>query len=432
MIQPQNISLVPSLQANPARVAGSGGQHETRAGMFEDIMNPGGIQSRPKADITGRSPDAQRGCAAQNTAEKPLKPWPKVQPEEDPVTLYILTPIPPPPEPPLDFIPLDKPLWPLQILDTIVSILEGNNSNILINKEIVPLLAELKQALDLEEQPLPPELEEKLTEVMARTPQTEDIAETPRKLVQLTNFIATLRGYLCPPENVNEQQTEVDLPAEFASPAPAAVAATNGSEQTAQKESAFSQGQTKAKESDQTLPEGASFVIAPIRVSFAEHFSPAAQPVQPLTVENLFDTLIERIVSLPEAEPHMEISLKPDHLGKLVIDLRLADNGLSAKILTTDEGVRNLLAAHINRLSDTLAERGIRLENVEVVYTALSDRAFDRQQPGGEEARGSTLRKNTALRLAEPLSAAQLENIYGQPLYMDGFDWEVSSVEYRA
>ncbi|MCL1905667.1 MAG: flagellar hook-length control protein FliK, partial [Clostridiales bacterium] len=138
------------------------------------------------------------------------------------------------------------------------------------------------------------------------------------------------------------------------------------------------------------------------------------------------------IVSLPEASPHMEISLKPEHLGKLIIDLRLGENGLTAKIVAANENVRNLLAAHIDRLSDTLTQRGINLENVEVVYTALSDKAFGQQQPEGQKARENSSRENARIKPAEALGSLPWENVYDLPLMEVDPDWGLSSVEYRA
>ena len=433
MNQPQPINLVPNLQAQAMPKVRKGGGRAARTGKFEDIINLGGSSFRhQQKDFAVKMPEVLKGQTQEvpDIADMPLKPWYKPQPEEEPARLYILTPVPPLIEVDLDFISADQTPKPLQILETIVSVLEGNNSNILINKEIVHLLAEFQQVLQIEEQALPQELATALKEVMARMPQTEDIAEMPRKLAHLTNFIAKMRGYLCPPENANDDQTmTVAQEAEFMPTAPVAA-----SSQTAYGEDeAFNEGQPKTEESVQDLPHGASFTIAPARIAFAERLSlTAAQTAQPLTTENIFSAMVERIVSLPEASPHMEISLKPDHLGKLVIDLRLGDNGLSAKILVGDEGVRNLLSAQINRLSETLAERGIRLENVDVVYTALSDTAFGERQHGDEEAHKSAKGGKAHIAPAEPLTALLWENVYDLSLMGDDTDWGISSVEYRA
>jgi hypothetical protein len=398
----------------------------------------GGIAfSRPQADpITAKpaGPSVHATEDAPDTPYMPAKPRQQAKPEEsEPTTnLYILLPLTPQLDPSLILTPSDGPALPLQILDTIVAILEGNQSNILlnINKEIVPLLAELQHTLQQAEQPLPPEFAEMLEEVMARTPPTEDIREAPPALAALNNFITTLRAYLCPPGNVNEHQNSAAPPAEFNPYAGTEALIRPLEQRSAPADAEFSRGQPQAEQSANALPEGASFSIAPARLAFAEHFSaPNTQAPQPLSAENLLSAMVERIVSLPAAEPHLEISLKPDHLGKISIDLQLGANGLNAKILASDEGVRNLLAAHLQRLSDTLAERGIRLENLEVAYSALNDKAFDRRQPQEQEARQKSA--NTLIKLAEPLSAVG-DHIYDLPLYGEELDWGSSSLEYLA
>jgi len=455
MTQTQLINLVPNLQAGPVQAAKNNGYKDAKTD-FHDMLNPGSVKLNRQPGYADGRAEATKGQTAQGqapqdqTADKAgpssAKPWHKqklgVRPEQtvaqqpeqaqeqDPTTQYILSLVTPPAEAAQN---LTKNDTALQLVDTIVSILEGSQSNILIDKEIVPLLTQLQQTLQQTEQPLPAEFAA-LLEEMARTPQAEDLTETPQKLAKLSQFLETLRGYLCPPENANENQ--VRQPAQTVEFTPVITPAAQSAEpqggNDADLQEGFRQDQAKTADS-KALPENASFQIDPVRLAFSDKLSAAAAPVaQPLTAENLFSAMVERIVSLPESQPHMEISLKPDHLGKLTIDLVMGDNGLTAKIMASDEGVRNLLAAHVNRLSDTLAEKGIRVENVEVIYTALDDKAFGRQQQGGQEARDGNLRQNAKLGSAEAVTATPWENAYDQPLYGDGLDWGLSSVEYRA
>jgi hypothetical protein len=370
--------------------------------------------------------EEDKGCLP-NKPRPELKPEPAAQ--QEPANLYLLYPVAPPPDAPPAWAPEGAAEQASQILANLVFIPEGNRNNLLFNKEIVPLLTELPQTWAPQEQPPEPELEQMLSEVMARMPQPGDLLETPRKLAVLGNFIAALRGNSCPPGNVNEEQNLAALSeAEFLPPGGVAAAAPPQSQ--ADMEQYFGQEQPRAQEGGAAVPEGASFQIAPARLAFGASLQAAA--AQPLSAENLFNAMVERISSLPEASPHLEISLKPDHLGKLAIDLRLGANGLSAKILASNESVRNLLAAHLDRLSDTLAGRGIRLENVEVIYSALSDKAFGRQ-PQEQEARQSAPRFSGPDSPPEALeSAAAGESVYGPPLWADGPEWGKVSVEYLA
>ena len=446
MIQTQLLNPVPNLPPGVRPATVSKKFSDARQGKFENIMNPPEIAPKqPQAYSSAPKADRLKGQAINDPpdiGDTPANPWPKPQADTEPSPLYFLFTNAPPLDRPLEFFLDAANQRPPQILDTIVSILEGNQNIILNNKEIVPLIAEPLPAWRQTEQPLAQAFEEKLSEVMARMPQSENISETPLKQDNPYNCTVTPRGSSCPPENVNEDQNQAaQLKVEYTAPLAAQTApAASISEQGADTKDTFSQGQTKpqpkapppAMESDDALPQGASFNIAPARLAFGERFSAAAdQSLRPLSADNLFAAMVERIVSLPEASPHMEISLKPDHLGKLTIDLRLSENGLSAKILASDEGVRNLLASHINSLGDTLAERGIRLDNVQVLYSALGDKASGFQQPKGQEAHKNAPQKNTAVDPVDALLAAFAENIYDTPLIADDL-WGISSVEYRA
>jgi hypothetical protein len=364
-------------------------------------------------------------------------------------------------------------------LDAIVSIPEGNLNKPLSNKEIVPLLTELKQTMGLMEQTLPPEFAQN----MARMPQGGENTFEPQRPEILAGHSKILCGKPCPPGNVNGGHPN-PLTADQLPPAQPSAEAMPLNAQTAAANGAHARGEPQAKEHDnappqaeghgsallqakehgralyqakergstlpqtegrgnatpqaeergRALPQGASFDIAPPRLAFAERFGAAATQsgTRPLTAGNLFAAMIERIVSLPEAAPHLEISLKPDHLGKLLIDLRLSENGLNAKILANDEGVRNLLASQINRLSDSLAERGIRLESIEVVYTALSDKDFGRQQPENREAWENARQENGRNKPVESIAAACEDNFCDLPLWADDTGWGLNSVEYLA
>jgi hypothetical protein len=446
MIQPQLLDITPNMRAHIKPAAANGPSRPARAKTFEDMLNKAGVAPAPPPGYSDKKASGLGGRAEDNAAW-PDNPEPLAQPAEAPASLYLFCPITPPTPAPLDFLPGAEPPKDPQILANLISIPEGKQSNILFNKEIVPLLTRLQQALGQLEQPLPPEFEQMLAEVMARMPQTGDITETPPQPAELSGLTVTPRGNSCPPGNVNEEpgslislRTE-PLPASGPASGPAAAAPPDG--QAADEE--FYQDQTSAKEYYSALPEGASFSIAPARLASGERFSAAAaQAARPLTADNLFNAMVERIVSLPEANPHMEISLKPDHLGKLSIDLQWGENGLSAKIFAGNEGTRNLLAAQIQRLSDTLAERGIRVESVEVIYSALGDAAFGQRQPAEQEARGNArqstapsglaggLASGLASGLAEASNGAPWENVYEPPFYADDPPWALASVEYLA
>ncbi len=113
----------------------------------------------------------------------------------------------------------------------------------------------------------------------------------------------------------------------------------------------------------------------------------AAQPA--VTTDQLLPTLVERMVFMDGEAPRLEIALKPDHLGSVTVELVLGEQGLTAKLSASDEGVRNLLSAQMHSLAQTLEEKGIRVAEFEVAYAPLSDQGQNRPQPdhSGKEPR---------------------------------------------
>lgn len=429
MLQPQLINLVPNLQ-NSAVKPGRNAMRET--GLFGDMLNQGSA-ALPQG-LPGAKGPAKPQAALPNEKQQDL-------PQEDNIYTfpYLTQPIAEQPDATAE---LAEKVWVphpklQQITQALVSILKGYPNNMPADAEIVPLLEEYARQLAQLEQPLSPkaqELQALLEEVLARTPQNQDIAETMQQVDKLAEFIKMLRGNPSPLENANEDPAELDQTTEEAEIIP--LKPTHQGQ--AQAHTRSGGGEDKAGPKQTEKPPGEINItaqhtridIAPPKVYFAEYLASAAEPrFTQLTPDSLFDAMVERIVQLPGAEPRMEISLKPDHLGKISVELTLTDNGLSAKIIANDEGVKNLLAAHINRLSETLAEKGIRVENVEVIYSALADKPFDQRQPGEQQGQNNQNR-NGPLWSAHEAVPAGWENAYDMPLYTD--EWGDSSVEYRA
>ncbi|MCL1816305.1 MAG: flagellar hook-length control protein FliK [Clostridiales bacterium] len=453
MIQPQSMNNIVSLPSHYSTKASGGASRATHFGSFENLLHIGSIASQ-KADNLLSKPDTPAGYEISGTADNlsetadtagtARKPWLKQQSPQDDAPPQENAVFAPPSQPVYDFNGGLKEADITQILDGIVSILEGDSNNIHINKEIAPLLTQLQQILAQVKEPLEPGFEELLEEIMARMPQIEDITDTRENMAILKDSLATLR-LLCPFENVNDEQKPFEQPiAEFASVFPVAGGSAKPADQSGGQGTNFSLSQndenndTQLKGDDKVIwqadgiAEGASFNIAPARLSFSEHFNAAAsQPAMPLTADNLFAAMVERVISLPQASPHMEITLKPEHLGKLSIDLQLGAAGLSAKIIAGDEGVRNLLAAHLNRLSEALAERGIRVENVEVVYSALNGQDFNKRE-SAENYRENPAQANKQIKSNEPQNAQFWENSYDLPYWGNEDYWPQSSIEYNA
>ena len=167
--------------------------------------------------------------------------------------------------------------------------------------------------------------------------------------------------------------------------------------------------------------------ITPERVTSANRLSGNIE-TPTVTRDQLFDTMVQRFeTSQTENNRTMEIQLRPEFLGKVTIQLSMGETGLSARILSDDIGVRAMINGQLQSLIETLNERGIRVENVDVVYTGVSDRNADFSQQGGnaqQQGGGNNSR-------FEPEGYSNLPPTTWENVLPD-IDSELSSVEYRA
>jgi len=93
------------------------------------------------------------------------------------------------------------------------------------------------------------------------------------------------------------------------------------------------------------------------------------QPVKP---ENLFQELIERVQLMQnETRSAMTITLNPEHLGSVALEVAIDAAGLHVKINAEDSGVRGMLNAQIAALIESLEEKGHQIAEVEVAYTGM-------------------------------------------------------------
>lgn len=92
--------------------------------------------------------------------------------------------------------------------------------------------------------------------------------------------------------------------------------------------------------------------------------SAAQQPVQP---DELFDQIVERaklMVKMNGAE--MKIDLKPDSLGKLSIKVMFEDGLVTARFVTDNHQVKQMLESNLSTLRHNLENQGIKVDRTEV------------------------------------------------------------------
>lgn len=154
------------------------------------------------------------------------------------------------------------------------------------------------------------------------------------------------------------------------------------------------------------------------------------------SVEKLFDVMVEKIEFLrTDGSDKMEVRLKPEHLGKVIVELSSGDEGLKVKIRADDPEVKSLIGGQIDRLLESLNEKGIKVAEVNVVYTGITDQSSEQHGAWREEKKRGSSRILSGLGGIEP--AVDNDQTQLPVLIWDRYDAHdmeptISSVEYRA
>lgn len=130
-----------------------------------------------------------------------------------------------------------------------------------------------------------------------------------------------------------------------------------------------------------------------------------------------FDSIVEKITSMQTASQNeMEISLKPDFLGKVVIRLSMDDaGGLVAKIAASNPKVQDAFLAQANALQNALSGQGLKDVRVVVTSSSVPDAALQQQADRRGQDRGDRNRKNAVIvDAAETADAASPISAYEQ------------------
>lgn len=82
---------------------------------------------------------------------------------------------------------------------------------------------------------------------------------------------------------------------------------------------------------------------------------------------NILKQVTDQIdVSLFDDKSEMIIKLKPEHLGKLTVQISVENGNISAKFLAESEKVKAILESSFNELKQTLEQQGMNIQNLDV------------------------------------------------------------------
>lgn len=105
--------------------------------------------------------------------------------------------------------------------------------------------------------------------------------------------------------------------------------------------------------------------------------------------ENISNIVKELSFRSEEGVQEFSVSLKPEHLGELVIKLTKGPEGLLAQIKAADATTKGLIQNEVATLTEQLKGKGIELRQIEVLYEAPAFTTDMRQNKGHQETAAS-------------------------------------------
>jgi len=93
------------------------------------------------------------------------------------------------------------------------------------------------------------------------------------------------------------------------------------------------------------------------------------QAEQSAVPRNVATSIVDNIsTAVDKGNTEMVVQLKPEHLGGLAITLSMGESGLTAKMVTNQESVQNMIHNQLGILQEALREKGIQVVHMEVIY----------------------------------------------------------------
>lgn len=296
--------------------------------------------------------------------------------------------------------------------DQVISILEGN-------KETDPLSDQLVLST---QGWVPADTHESAAkDLVARMPQiaTNENAEITE--IRTGVLIENKSDDLCPLENVNDKISNLTDGLSVGGVA-AGAEDKESVEQNIKPDS-------ETPINDMQIQHSRPMDIGPERLAAEQEFELAVPEAH--APENLFEVMVEKIELLKnDSTDRLEIQLKPEHLGKVTIQLTSGDDGMVVRIRAADYEVKNLIMSQIDRLLENLDNKGIKIADVDVVYSGIAD--TDQNQNRREASEDGNGRGNSRrLPVIGPLENRGTPMLVWEEFDASDMDLTISSVEYR-
>lgn len=130
---------------------------------------------------------------------------------------------------------------------------------------------------------------------------------------------------------------------------------------------------------------------------------------------DLMEQVVEKLkVTVTEGLSSMEMTLNPENLGKVYIQISAREGAVHAQIAAANEAVKNALEAQVAEIQENLNQAGVKVEAIEVTVASHEfernlEQNQKREEQEGERAQENSRRRNLNLSSLDELSGVMSE-----------------------
>lgn len=174
----------------------------------------------------------------------------------------------------------------------------------------------------------------------------------------------------------------------------------------------------------------------PVSVAELEQGAQLSNEASQSIVESMLDN-VQSAVSAQKST--LRVQLKPEVLGGIEIELTMTSEGINAQMRTNNQQVQALLNTELTQLMDSLRQRGVQINQLDVVYSQLAsgDMMFEqgdgRNDGAWADNKAALAAARATKRAAEPLDMGYATGAYEDLSTYDAQEQEnVPGVVYDA
>lgn len=136
--------------------------------------------------------------------------------------------------------------------------------------------------------------------------------------------------------------------------------------------------------------------------------------------QDIVNSMLDNVQSAVSAQKStLRVQLKPEVLGGIEIELTMTSEGINAQMRTNNQQVQALLNTELTQLMDSLRQRGVQINQLDVVYSQLAsgDMMFGQSSSNDgawadEDNKAALAAARATRRAAEPLDVGYATGAY--------------------